>query len=114
MTTRNPIYQAFRTLGLINQLERNARMSGAHSALYDVVRQERAAVRSMWQRGVISYEEYENLHQRIGRTLHARLIRDYVRRGSLSERRKATRLIMRTCPPGATAYHLRMGYATHA
>lgn len=106
---RNPIYQALRTTGLIQRLEDAARRSGAHASLYAIVRQERAALRSMREREVIEYDEYVELRSRVSRALHARLLRDYRAKSHPRARRDLTRTVRRICPPGTSRYAFRTG-----
>lgn len=112
--SHNPIYQALRVSGLIEHLEDVGRRTGTHSRLWETVKMERSALRSMWMRGVIDYDQYAALSAKVSRTLHARLLRDALRDVPHGKRRAAVRTVQRICPPGMTSYDFRMGKTARA
>ena len=77
MSERNPIYQSLVRTKLIRNMMRDWKADPGNQSLGDQFHNEMDAIRSLSERGVITYDEKYDLSRKAARFYHAQAIKHY-------------------------------------
>lgn len=107
--TRNPIYQALRTTGIVDMLGRSHRNNARVIAANALACRKLDHILDLYELGVIDHKELRDLTDRARRPYHAAILWAARAGEPLASRRRAVKGVRTICPPGTTSYDLRMG-----